>query len=408
MIVLDSNRRLRKLRKLAEQHSDNLESARIQDSITNSIGDRRERDLLDQISEIEKSWGWDRVVEILVSAQVAEYSTPMTLGFQRKKLEPLKFREMLFGLFSYSGFEPLNVSTEEILRRLREGQSFVEANSLFQSLIEEHIVEQIESGDLLFFSGGSCIPQLGNRIRSLQEDQLDNLALVDMKGRAHLGNLWKRELGRRVLADLGVEGDTVDIEGDVIQILRASFPQIVIGQKKDGLDSQLPAMPSLPIYNRLLKAIIQHDVDALQEIGSQWAYPVLDYYVSESLKQYLEDGSPEKYREYLDGLNAHIAVRAMESISTLQKLIERNEIPRISAPAALALGNFSTKSAISILIERVCSASDETSDAALKSLERIHNLTPEAEPMIRIATETSCYSAAKLRGILEKRTWKVR
>jgi hypothetical protein len=242
----------------------------------------------------------------------------------------------------------------------------------------------------------------------LQEDQLNNLALVDMKGKARLGNLWKRELGRRVLADLGVKGNTVDIEGDVIQILRASFPQIVIGQKKDGLDSQLSPMPSLPIYDRLLTAIIQHDVDALQEIGSQWAYPVLDYYVSESLKRYLEDGSPEKYREYLAGLNGHIAVRAMESISTLQKLVERNEIPRISVPAALALGNFSTKSAISILIERVCSASDETSDAALKSLERIHNLTPEAELMIRLATETSCYSAAKLRGILEKRTWKVR
>lgn len=406
MIQLNAKRRLDELRKRAEQHSRNLEAARVQESITNAIGDRRGRELLDQISEIEKHSGWEHVVEILASARVAEYSTPIALGFQKRKLEPLKFREVLFELFSCSGFEPIDVPTEEILGRLHEVDSFVKANALFQSLIEDYTLNQVQSGDLLFFSGDSLISDITKRINSLQESQMENLVLPSVNGNVQLQRLWRTELGRRLLADLGIKGTTLDFDSDVIQILTVSFPGLTTTTEEQvKVNSRISNIPSLPVYDRLLTAIIHHDIEDLQNLGSQWAYPILDYYVSESLRGYLESDSTEQYRSYLNGLNAHIAVRAAESIATFQKLIERIDVPRVSEPAALAMGNFFTESAIAVLLEKVCSTLDETSEAALKALQRIHDFTPEAEPMIRLAAEGNCRSAARLKGILETRIW---
>ncbi|TFF87022.1 hypothetical protein EU519_00230 [Candidatus Thorarchaeota archaeon] len=395
-----------KLRKLAEEHSKELESTRLQDSITNAIGDRRGRDFLDYISELESRLGWGCVVDILVSAQHGKYSTPVTLGTQKRKVEPLKFREVLFGLFSHSGLEPVNVSTTDILDELRESESFVEANSLFGALIEDHIHHQIESGDLLFFSGDTLVSTIGKRIIQLQEDQVKSFVLAVSNGSIKIEKLWKTELGRRILADLGVKGCQLPPGGDVIQILDVSRPGLD-GRQEEIIEHRDPLdIPSLPIYHRLLEAMVQYNIGELQDLGSQWASPVLDHQISESLKYYLENGNPEDYRQYLDGLNALIAVRATQSISTLQKLIERVDKPRISAPAALALGNFFHDSTVSILIETACSKLDETGEAALKSLERIHSLTPEAEPIIRQAATGDCQSARRLNAILQKRSWK--
>ncbi len=403
---MSGKRRLDELRKRAEQHSRNSEKARVQESITNAIGDRRGRDLVDQISKIEKHSGWEHVVEVLASARLAEYSTPIALGFQKRKLEPLKFREVLFGLFSCSGFEPIDVPTEEILNQLYEVDSFVKANTLFRALIENHASNQIKSGDLLFFSGDSWNSDITERVNSLQESQMENFVLPSVNENVQLQKLWRTELGRRLLANLGVKGTILNLDSDVIQILTVSFPGLTTTTEKQvKANSQIPNVPSLPVYDRLLTAIIEHEIEDLRNLGSQWAYPVLDYYVSESLRDYLESDSPEEYRRYLSGLNAHIAVRAVESISTFQKLIERIDVPRVSEPAALALGNFFTEPAIAVLLEKVCSTLDETSEAALRALQRIHDFTPEAEPMIRLAAETNCRSAARLNAILETRIW---
>ena len=119
--------------------------------ITNAIGDRRYRDLVDTIATIESEDGWSTALEFLMKAQNKKYSSPIAIGQDKTNLEELKYREMVFELLSCSGLEPVTTDTTELLKELGTESSLVDASRALVLRLEELTAEQIQTGDTLFF-----------------------------------------------------------------------------------------------------------------------------------------------------------------------------------------------------------------------------------------------------------------
>ena len=77
--MTDENSRDKLFKAVRERIKESDEHDRIQ-IITNAIGDRRYRDLVDLIARIESDDGWSTALEFLMKAQDQKYSSPLTMG----------------------------------------------------------------------------------------------------------------------------------------------------------------------------------------------------------------------------------------------------------------------------------------------------------------------------------------
>ncbi|PNX50743.1 MAG: hypothetical protein BV458_12685, partial [Thermoplasmata archaeon M9B2D] len=126
------------------------EQQRVQ-MIADAIGERRDRDLLDVLSSIEQERGWPETVNHLMKAQHFSYAIPIGTGSPKSKIEDLKFREMLFSVLGFRGLEPIPTTTEDLLTRMKDECSLVDASDSLRDYAESIAYDQIESGDTLFF-----------------------------------------------------------------------------------------------------------------------------------------------------------------------------------------------------------------------------------------------------------------
>ena len=126
------------------------EQQRVQ-MIADAIGERRERDLLDVLSSIEQDRGWPETVKHLLKAQNFSYTLPIGTGPLKTKVEALKYREIIFSVLGCRGLEPIPIDTEQLLTRMKDECSMVDASVSLRGFIESIARDQIKSGDTLFF-----------------------------------------------------------------------------------------------------------------------------------------------------------------------------------------------------------------------------------------------------------------
>ena len=127
MIILEDDNALNRIRKATRKKLDEIQEAEIIQEITNAIGDRRIRDLVDIIAREEILKGWNTVVEFLMKSGQNEYPVPLGHDTLEIKVEPLKYREAIFEVFGCTGWEPVNKSTNKLLEETYIAVSGVDA-----------------------------------------------------------------------------------------------------------------------------------------------------------------------------------------------------------------------------------------------------------------------------------------
>ena len=131
------------------------EELQLTQMIVDAIGERRNRDLGDLLSQIEQDRGWPAVLKYLSQARELPYTLPIGAGPQKTLIEDLKFRETIFALLDCTGFEPINLPIDEIFSRLENEDSQIDASQSFRIECESKAIKQIESGDTLIALGHS-------------------------------------------------------------------------------------------------------------------------------------------------------------------------------------------------------------------------------------------------------------
>ena len=74
------------------------EELQLTQMIVDAIGERRNRDLSDLVSEIEQDRGWPVVLTHLSRANQIHYTLPIGAGPNKTLIEDLKYREILLRL----------------------------------------------------------------------------------------------------------------------------------------------------------------------------------------------------------------------------------------------------------------------------------------------------------------------
>ena len=80
----------------SKEKAKEFEEEKIVNIIVNAISARNHRNLIDTLSELEQSRGWQSVIEYLINANEKTYTSNLV---PNAKLEPLKYREVIFNLF---------------------------------------------------------------------------------------------------------------------------------------------------------------------------------------------------------------------------------------------------------------------------------------------------------------------
>ncbi len=369
--------------------------------ITDIIGDRRDRDLVDVIAQIEQDEGWSSALEYLLKARGQKYSSPMTMGSNETELEELKYREVVFGLFSCSGLEPVPMDTSALLEELVSEDSLVDASRVLVTRLEHQAVNQIRNGDTLFFdfSGNISISQeaveLLQRIRS---KEIQEISIDQDKSTININSLWHSELSRIALANLGIRGtrinsDTLDRVLSVIQEPIASLEDLTVSSSST---EDTYAGPSNDEYRKMLTMIIQQDTDGLGRLGSKHAVPTLNTLLDEAISQYKDSQSTTGFKEILQYINAHIAVRTIDSMIVLEKTTKMTDT-RIATMAIMAIANFYHESAVSTLVDILCTNKKrEIIETTTRSIITVHKRCPEADHAIGVRLSGECTNRGKL------------
>ena len=375
-----------------------------------AIGDRRSNDFLDLVAGCESQLGWDYASDILSEASAEFCMSPRPNTFQVLPFQPLKLREMIFGLMACSGLEPAALDLKTTFESMRTQNSLADARRAFSHLVIESLAAQVSSGDTLFLDPQTDgLPDdLKHAIETRQASDIKVSAVVDTQDSLDLSALWLTEPGRRVLTDLGVRGHCISSGDrsllDVIQVSLGSTIPIHRGTEQSHKVLSL-VRPTQPEYLRLHSAMIEHDLREISVLGSGLSAPTLNAITKNTLSEYEKSLKSNGYRQFLLCMDAIVAIRATDSISTLAELMESRN-PRISFPAVNALGNFYQESAAAILIEKILSSRNrQFTDACCLALEHIHERTPIAEPLILEAIETGQKRRRALKRILSKKLW---
>jgi hypothetical protein len=400
ILLPDESSRDRILKAVKRRIKESDERDRIR-LIADIIGDRRDRDLVDVIAQIEQDEGWSSALEYLLKARGQKYSSPMTMGSNETELEELKYREVVFGLLSCSGLEPVPADTSTLLEELDSENSLVDASRVFVTKLENLAVNQIRNGDTMFFdfSGNISISheavELLQRIRS---KEIQEISMEQVGSTININSLWYCELGRLALASLGIRGTriTADTLSRVLSIIQepiASPENLIVSSLSN--DDTYPC-PSNNEYKKMLTLIIQQDIDGLGRLASRHALPTLNTLLDETISQYKNSQSTTDFKKILQYINAHIAVRAIDSVVVLEKT-SRMVDTRIATMAIIAIGNFYHESAVSILVDILCANKKrEIIDTTTRSIKSVHKRCPEADHVIDIRFNRECTNRGKL------------
>lgn len=407
--MTDENSHDRIFRAVKERIKEVSEQEKVQ-LIANAIGDRRYRDLVDIIAKIEGENDWPTALEFLTKARHQKYSTPMTVGQGRTDLEELKFREMVFELLSCRGLEPVPIDTISLLKSLDNQSSLIDASRVLVTRLERLAVDQINTGDTLFFdfSGNVSISQQTmNLLDKTRSENVQNTSLEQKGTQFNVESLWYSEYGRIALSSLGVKGNIVDSGtlDSVLSVLQVpsdikSRVTEVSSFKKKKEDSL--TRPTNPDYQKLHTSLIHHEVNNLRLLASRHSIPLLNALLDEVLSTRSFSLSTYDYKNILDFVNAHIAVRDVESVLVLEKSSHMKDT-RIATTAILALGNFYNESSAITLVNLFCAGkNDEIIKAVIKAIESVYKKCPEADRAITESLDNECRNRGKLKKLYRR------
>lgn len=367
------------------------EELQLTQMIVDAIGERRYRDLGDLVSQIEQDRGWNATIKHIAAARGFSYTLPIGAGPNKVQVEDLKYREMLFTLLSCNGYEPINLSTEEILSRLVKAESLIHASQFLQAECESLVRNQIESGDCLFFNSeyttNSISKDIADLLEQSQQEAFTNLVLEKHKDTINVLPLWYNEKGRQALSQLGIKGYEIDFEtfDIVISVLHQNLP-ITESQKVNP--TRTLVHPSNSLYETLLLSIINHEIENLSEMSSVQSYPTLEFILKDALDQYEKQPSSDNFRIFLSYVNIHVRVRTSESIILLEELAHSKDT-RIATTAITALGNFYNESAASALVDLLCTTRNrEIIDTTVRAIKNVSNSCFETKYILKTAIES--------------------
>lgn len=381
--------------------------ARLQEFV-DAIAERRSRDLLDLTAATERELGWPAALQHLKRAAEMDYSLPVSPGGCPTRLEPLKYREMVFGLFSCTGLEPVNIDTGALLSELEGEASMVAASLRFSERVCQLAVEQITSSESFFFEQSmvisDCRPEMQSAFETLRDNELKRMKPVICGDTIDIASLWSTEIGRRALAELGVKGKQLPLSEDsVLPVI-----QRMLGTQSDWYDDSRPlrpqeyAKPSNHMYSLLLASIIDQDQEVLRSLGSRHAVLTLNALLDSHIAVYETKESSEDYRNLVYCINSHVAIRTQESVAILGKLANMDDA-RVVTPAVVALSGFYHESAVSVLIDIVCNTrTKEILGTSLSALENIVKKSPEARYMIHITLRSGRPNRNRLKRVYQR------
>lgn len=393
----NSRDRILKAVKERVKESDERERIRI---ISDIIGDHRDRDLVDIIAYIEQDDGWSTALEYLLKARNQKYTSPMTMGKNETNLEELKYREVVFGLLSCAGLEPVPSDTTTLLEELDSESSLVDASRVLVGKLENLAVDQIRRGDTLFFDFSENISVSQETVNLLQQSRskmIQGISIEQDGATTDINSLWHSEYGRLALAKLGIKDTQIDSDtlDRVLSVLQEPIDSTK-GRTAFSNDEDIHSRPSNKKYRKLLTQIIHQDIDGLSLLASRHALPTLNAFLDEASSQYKASTSTAGFKKILQCINAHIAVRALDSVIALEKTSNMKNA-RIATVAILAIGNFYHESAASILVDKLCNSKNrEIKETTARSIETIHKRCPEAEYVISSRLERECTNRGRL------------
>ncbi|MFW9845709.1 MAG: hypothetical protein ACFFD6_03090 [Candidatus Thorarchaeota archaeon] len=380
------------------------------DRLADAIGERRERDFLDIVATLEQDEDWSTALQYIMDAADREYPVPASFGKARTRIEPLKYREMIFALLSCNGLEPVEPTTASLLQMLESNFSLADASQSLLNHVHELAMNQIESGDTFFFdlSNHTSLKfrELAKLLESVRMKQITGSVLTQENDQVDITPLWFSEYGRVALSEIGVKGQTasrdqIDLVLSVIQVSPTIKRSITILEQ-----SEIPKTdyvgPSNKTYNSLHEDIIDQNLESLISYGSIQSIPTLSTILDTTVSNYISSESSEDYRQMLQCINCHVAVRNLNSILVLERLLETGN-HRIITPAIMALGNFYHESSALAIAELLCSQKDEPiTKVAVHALENIMKKCPEVIPAIKRMLDSDCKNKKPLRQLLSR------
>jgi hypothetical protein len=386
------------------------EELQLTQMIVDAIGERRHRDLNDLLSQIEQDRGWSVALTHLSQARQLPYTLPIGAGPHKTLIEDLKYRETIFTLLDCNGFEPIPITIEEIFLRLENEDSLIGASQSFHIECESMAIKQIESGDTLFFNftnaDSSISVSMVELLEKAQHNEVVNLALDKHSDLINILPLWYCEKGRQVLSQLGIKGTEIDSEtfDIVISVIQEEIPTTESTQVH--ATEQSLTQPSNLLYGKLLTSIINHDIDNLSTLASKHSYHTIKSILQNLLDCYENSQSSIDFRKIISCINAHVRIRAPESITYLEELAQSKDV-RISTVAITALGNFYNEASVSALIDLLCTTRNtEVVNTTIRAIKNIGKRCFETKYIVKNATESSsCTNVGRLKR-LYKEIWK--
>lgn len=405
--MADENNRDRLLRTVRERIKESDEQDRIQ-MITNAIGDRRYRDLVDTIASIESEDGWSTALEFLMKAQNQKYSSPITIGQDKTDLEELKYREMVFELLSCEGLEPITTDTPVLLKELDNESSLVDASRVLVLRLEELTVKQIQTGDTLFFDFSenvSISQETVNLLNQVRSEKIRNISLEQSENLINIEPLWYSEYGRLALSTLGIKGNIVDLDTLDSVLSAIQIPTTIKSRIVDTpsfTEENTWSSPSNMVYRKLHTHLIHHEVNELSLLASRHSVSLLNTLLDEASSAYADSSSTIGYKEILSYINAHISIRNVESVLVLEKSSQMKNT-RIATTAILAIGNFYHESSAATLVKLLCTQKkDEIEKVVIKAIENVYKKCPEADIVIANSLDTECRNRGKLKKLYRR------
>ncbi len=368
------------------------EQQRVQ-MIADAIGERRDRDLLDVLSSIEQERGWPETVNHLMKAQHFSYAIPIGTGSPKSKIEDLKFREMLFSVLGFRGLEPIPTTTEDLLTRMKDECSLVDASDSLRDYAESIAYDQIESGDTLFFDSSDFDIQVSEDIIQMIEqmsyEEIQRITLERKDDKISIVPLWYCETSRQALSNYGIRGHIIDSKQleEVLSVIQ--FPVAIQDVTQYTVLQRQSVYPSNTLYRNLHNYIMNHNDEGLSILSSRHSFATLKSMLEETLDIYNKDSSSENFRRFLHLVHKHVKVRTLDSILLLERLFYLKDL-RIATVAITALGNFYHESAASSLVEILCmSRNHEIVKTATSSILNVGKKCPETVSAIEAALESS-------------------
>jgi hypothetical protein len=403
--LAEENNRVIILKAIKERVKQSEEQRHVQ-MLADAIGERRNRDLLDLLSWFEQDRGWPETLKCLRKAQDSSYALPIGAGPVKTKVENLKFRELLFSAMGCHGLEPIPTNNEELLNRINDEHSLVDASVSLRDYIESIAYNQIESGDTLFFDSSDFDFQISEDITRLiermQYEEVQELILERKANRVNISPLWQCETSRQKLAEHGIRGSIIDLQqlDEVLSVIQ--FPVTINDVSQYAISQRQSEYTSNRLYHDLHNYIINHDVNGLSVLSSRHSFSILKSMLEEVLDIYAKDSSSENYRQVLYLINTQVRVRMLDSIQLLEGLAYHQDT-RIATVAITALGNYYHESAASALIEILCKSKNrEIVKTTTRAILNVGKKCPETIPVITTALDSSiCAYKGRL-----KRLWK--